>query len=171
MLIRVTEPILSAGGYLAGCRLTPSMDPVLTEALRLHVLGFKSRTILKGAKLWPGVGKLGKEVGMPEGELRRRLAVWDLQHPEFMEWRDSVHKRARKERFVTNPYGRRVHHLTAVHAQAFMVLSTAQDCLRAAVSAFPDRQVEWISFGSARLAGPLGDAVSPPSALPLVIGG
>lgn len=167
MLIRVVEPILAAGGYLAGQRLTPDADPVLTEALRLHCLGFKARTILKGAKLWPGVGGLACEI--KEGELRAFLSNWDQRHTLFTEWRASVHKRARTERFVTNPYGRRVYHLTPEHAQAFMVLSTAQDCLRAAVLAFPDRRVEWITFGAARLQG--GAQEAPASALPLIVEG
>lgn len=168
MLIRVAEPILSAGGYLAGQRLTPDIDPVVTEAIRLHVLGFKGRTILKGAKMWPGVGKLGLEI--KEGELRKLLAAWDERHPDFVRWRASVHKRAKTERFVTNPYGRRAYHLSPEHAQAFMVLSTAQDALRAALGQFRDAKIQWITFGSARLGGLPESPQSAPDTITLTIG-
>lgn len=141
MRYEMVDPIYTAARWLTGEDIAVPTDEKLDYCLTLHLLGLGARAIRNGGRLW----RYPCPWDLKEGWIRAYTREWDTRHEKFTGWRSATHKAARKERFVTNPYGRRAYHLSAERAQMFLLLSTPMDALKIALYG-SDAPVESIGF-------------------------
>lgn len=126
MRYEMVDPIYAAARWLSSEDILRPTDEKLDYCLTLHLLGLGARAIRNGGRLW----RYPAPWDLKEGWIRAYTREWDAQHPNFVAWRAATHKASRKERFVTNPYGRRAYHLSPEKSQMFLLLSTPMDALK-----------------------------------------
>lgn len=146
ILLRQQLPIETAAMILSGEAIGMADLPCYQ---RYHLLGFGPSQITKGSGPWKH--HLPCQPQLSVAEFKTWASIWNEAHPKFVEWIDNLRHRARKERFVRNPYGRSMLNGNQQQWQAFMVLSTAFDALKKAV-VDADVQLVDIAFGQIRVA-------------------
>lgn len=140
--VTITKPIYDAASWLCGEAIEPSTDEKLEYIITLHILGLGARAINRGGRMWPHPYPWPAK----EGWIREVGKGFDSEHPGFTQWRTMIRRAAMKERFVTNPYGRRAYNLTKEKAQMFLILSTANDSLKAAIAEVPTAPIYELGF-------------------------
>ena len=144
MKLELRDPIFAAASWLCGAPVEAPRDEKLAYIAACTVLGLGKRAIHKGSRLWP----YPFPWPATEAEIAAEAARFLDGYAPLAAWIAATRKAAAKEKFVTNPFGRRAYHLTGERAQMFLVLSTVNDAVRDAVAAVPDATITGIDFGT-----------------------
>lgn len=118
------NPEAQVAGALCGEPIVGVVDKHFTAAC---CLGFGPQQIRKGCLWWE---KCGAHETMTMAEAKAAQAEFLAANPAFHEWRQLVDRLAKKERWVSNPFGRRLTGVSGTEYHRALIWSTASDSVK-----------------------------------------